>query len=200
MFPLRFLTVENIKFVTGLERGRFRGELAIFGNAATDTSAESEVNRATGFTLGFVHGGEVSVVCKKNRAFEETIEESGKIEIAPVRKIGGENWAIILNDTRESDGDNFDIVIFGEERLEAVGDIRSEFIRVGIGKKTEFLLEVAKIRKKHDLCFSATDVDSEIHVISIAQFGVQALQKLISLINWETDLGSFRRVYFIGNF
>lgn len=150
------------------KRGRFRSEAAIFSDSATETGAESQVDGATRLSFGFVNSGEIGIVSEEDGTFEKTFQEGDEIKVLPAREIRCNKRAIIFDDTREGNGHDFDIVIFGQEELEAVGKVGSEFIRVGISEKAEFLFEAAKIGEEHDFCFGASNIDSEIHKLIIS--------------------------------
>lgn len=169
IFPLERLTIKNIDVVTGLKSVGIRGEMPIFGDAPTNAGAEGKINRATFVSACFINGSETSVISEKNWTFKKIVYKSSEIKILPGGKIGKGNRAIVLHDAGYGDDNGANVIIFGDEKgFETVRKIFGELVRVGIGEKAEFLFAKPELRKKHNLCFGATDIDSEIHALIIS--------------------------------
>lgn len=171
VFPFELLTVPDIFGVTRFEIGITFNELAVFDNAATDAGRESEIKGATSAVACFGKCGEVGVVLEINwkSAAKVAMKQSSKIEIMP-RQIAEPNSLVALDDPRHSDANGFDI---RENKIDAnlLEKIVVENVLVGDGGKTDGMQNFARLVEQCDECFGSTNVNTEIHDVSIALIG-----------------------------
>lgn len=155
MFPLERLTLPGILNMAGLKSGGSGGEETVFGNAATDASAEGEIDGFTFERGGFGECGEIGVIFGENGTGEVGREEMGGAEIVPL-KIGGGDGGIGLDDTRDGDDDFLRI---GREILEGREEGGGEGGGVLGGGQFVGFLNFARSTEGGNESFGAADVN-----------------------------------------
>ena len=162
-------------FVDELGMARFEvgialNEGAIFDDAATDAGGEGEVERATLTEASLGEGGKIGVVFDVGWDIGKVaLEKFGEIKVVP-RKIAKPDGLIALDDARHSDGNSFNAA---QDEIDAdlLKKILVKDILIRDGRKADRMENVAVFIYERDDGFGASNVDTEIHNLSIASLG-----------------------------
>ena len=169
ILPFAGFTLVDVLDVARFEVGVALDDLAVFYHATTDTGGKGEVKRTTLELISFGEGGQISVIVYIDREAEISLEHSGKAEIVPV-EIAEPDSFVALDDAWHRDRDGLE-ARNAEIDADLLKDDTVVLLLILDSGEFDRVKDFARATYEGYDSFGATDVNTEIHDISIALAG-----------------------------